>query len=91
MDSVIGNLLNNWGQMNLYPVDNTTGFPTTDPLDSDLIIVLQIALSNFLIRQGHMFVLWTYFICFKLNVPVFSFVFLGLYHDCEWFSFSDGS
>ena len=62
----------------------------TDPLDSDLII-LQIALSNFLNKQGHMFVLWTYLICFKLNEPVFSCVFLGLYHDCEWFSFSDGS
>ena len=37
VDSVI-HLLNNWGQMNLYPVDNTTGFPITDPLDSDLII-----------------------------------------------------
>ena len=55
MDSVI-HLLNNWGQMNLYPVDNTTGFPITDPLDSDLII-LQIALSNFLNKQGKVFVL----------------------------------
>ena len=55
VDSVI-HLLNNWGQMNLYPVDNTTGFPITDPLDSDLII-LQIALSNFLNKQGKVFVL----------------------------------
>ena len=55
VDSVI-HVLNNWGQMNLYPVDNTTGFPITDPLDSDLII-LQIALSNFLNKQGRVFVL----------------------------------
>ena len=55
VDSVIY-LLNNWGQMNLYPVHNTTGFPITDPLDSDLII-LQIALSNFLNKQGKVFVL----------------------------------
>ena len=74
VDSVI-HLLNNWGQMNLYPVHNTTGFPITDPLDSDLII-LQIALSNFLNKQGKVFVLQTYLICFNLNV--FSFVF----QDC---------
>ena len=55
VDSVI-HLLNNWGQMNLYPVHNTTGFSITDPLDSDLII-LQIALSNFLNKQGKVFVL----------------------------------
>ena len=34
MDSTI-HLLNNWGLLNLYPVDNTIGI--TDPLDSDLI------------------------------------------------------
>ena len=71
VDSVI-HLLNNWGQMNLYPVHNTTGFPITDLLDSDLII-LQIVLSN---KQGKVFVLQTYLICFNLNV--FSFVF----QDC---------
>ena len=52
-DSVI-HLLENWGQMNLYPVDNTIRI--TDPLDCDLII-LQIALSNFINKQGKIFVL----------------------------------
>ena len=69
-------LLNNWCQMNLYPVDNAILVSLLlIHLISDLII-LQIALSNFINKQGKMFVLQTYLICFKLNV--FSFVF----QDC---------
>ena len=33
MDCII-HLLNNWGQINLYPADSAISFPNTYPLDS---------------------------------------------------------